>query len=258
MNLRLGFHRISLLSFAMALLQGCAELGPQAPGVPAPHELSPLQAELVNNFDRMPRADFVKLGYAYADEQCDRFFVALQLARNNNSYEAAELAALNAVVTPGMGLLHAGAKAVGIVGGLFGFGTASLLNYSKFILLTEYNAELQDLVHSAKDAYKKDVADHTLVTPGMSLYDAYNIIRGNAWYCTLPGIDSLARSALSTGKETTAPVEKKSTADTGGTAAGAPLPQRFRFGPPPPPPPPPGAAGAATTAVIPPQITVRR
>ena len=203
----------------------------------------------------MDRTEFVKLGYAYADEQCDKFFIALQAARNNNSYEAAELAALNAFVTPGMGLLHAGAKAVGIVGGLFGLGTASLLNYSKFVLLTEYNAELQDLVHSAMHAYKQQVDEHHLLAPGMSIYDAYSIIAGYAWQCTLPGIDSLARSALSTGKRTTGPVQKEPPA---AVIAPAPAP---RFAPAPPPrvgfapaPPPP----APSRSVIPPQITVTR
>jgi len=129
MNLRLGFRRISLLSFVMVLLQGCSEFGPQAPGIPTPSALVPFQIEIAT-FAQMNRVEFVKLGYAYADQQCDQFFIALQGARNKNSYEAAELAALTAVVTPGMSLLHAGAKAVGIVGGVLGFGTASLLNYS--------------------------------------------------------------------------------------------------------------------------------
>ena len=48
MNFRLGIRRISLLSLAIGLLQGCAELGPQAPVVPAPRELLPLQAEIAN------------------------------------------------------------------------------------------------------------------------------------------------------------------------------------------------------------------
>ena len=251
MNLRLGFHRISLLSFAVALLQGCAETGPQAPGIPTPSALVPFQIEIAT-FAQMNRVEFVKLGYAYADQQCNEFFIALQGARNKNSYEAAELASLTAVVTPGMSLLHAGAKAVGIVGGVLGFGTASLLNYSKYILLTEYNAELQDLVHSAMHAYKQQVDDTNLVTPTMSLYDAYAIIAGYAWQCTLPGIDSLARSAISTGAKTTGPVPK----DTASRIAPAPA---FRGAPAPPPPPPPGAPPPSPNrSVIPPQITVVR
>ncbi|MBV8494868.1 MAG: hypothetical protein JO162_15480 [Alphaproteobacteria bacterium] len=219
----------------------------------------------------MDRTEFVRLGYAYADEQCDQFFIALQIARNKNSYDAAELSALNTFVTPGMGLLHAGAKAVGIVGGLFGFGTASLLNYSKFMLLTEYNAELQDLVHSAMSAYKKQVEDTNLVIPGMSLYDAYAVIAGYAWQCTLPGIDSLARTALSTGAQATAPLQKTPAAGAAAANAAAaavapaarfaPAPPRLGFAPapPPPPPPPPGfVAPAPGHSVIPPQITVIR
>jgi len=250
MNIRFGLHKLSMLGVAVALLHGCSQFAPQAPGVPHVAELGSLRTELAN-FANMDRAEFVRLGYAYSDQQCDQFFVALQIARNKNDYEAAELAALNTLVTPGMTLLHAGAKAVGIVGGFFGFGTATLLNYSKFMLLTEYNAELQDLVHSAKRTYKQQVDEHNLVTPGMSIYDAYAVIGGYAWQCTLPGIDSLARSALSTGAAATSPVEKKTTSRV---APAAPAPSRFRPAPAPPPPPPP----AAGRGVIPPQITVIR
>jgi hypothetical protein len=254
MNIRYRLHKLSIVGVAAALLQGCAEFGPQAPGIPTSAALTAFQAD-ITKFATMDRAEFVKLGYAYVDEQCDQFFIALQIARNKNSYQASELSALNAFVTPGMGLLHAGAKAVGIVGGLFGFGTASLLNYSKFILLTEYNAELQDLVHSAMHAYKKQVDENTLVTPGMSIYDAYAVIAGYAWQCTLPGIDSLARSALSTGAQTTGPVEKKP-APPFAPALPPPPPPRRGFAP--APPSPPLAAPTPGRSVIPPQITVTR
>ncbi len=94
---------------------------------------------------------------AYADERCDKFFIELQIARNKNSYEAAELAAFSAFAIPGMTLLNAGAKAVGIVGGLFAFGTASYLNYGQIMLLMQYNSELQDLVQSAMLTYKQQM-----------------------------------------------------------------------------------------------------
>jgi hypothetical protein len=223
-------------------------------------------AALDNRLDK-DRVEFVRWGYAAADEQCDRFFVALQVARNKNAYDAAELSALNSFVTPGMGLLKAGATAVGIVGGAFGFATATSLNYAKFMLLTEYNTEIQDLVHSAKNQYKKKVNDDQLVYPEMSLADAYSIIGGYHWYCTLPGIDSLARAALSTGVAATAPVQSNAGAPPSPLAAPARRrapPRALGLAAPAPPPFRPPGVGTATggraarPSVPIPQITVVR
>jgi hypothetical protein len=262
-----GSRLLAVVGISAALLQGCSQFAPQAPGAATVGELvqfqNQAQTDLTKLFDK-ERVEFVKWGYAAADEQCDRFFVALQVARNKSAYEAAELSALNTLVTPGMGLLQAGAKAVGIAGGAFGFATATNLNYSKFMLLTEYNTEIQDLVHSAKNKYKQNVDDTHLVEPRMSLADAYSIVGGYNWYCTLPGIDSLARAALSTGAAATALVESKNAERP---VPSAPSPSARRMpglaAPAPRPVAPPefGAtpgAGGARPSVIIPQITVVR
>ncbi len=141
---------------AAILVQGCSQFAPKAPDMPTASDLLTLQTE-VAQLDKMDRGELVKLGYAYADERCDKFFIELQIARNKNSYEAAELAAFSAFAIPGMTLLNAGAKAVGIVGGLFAFGTASYLNYGQIMLLMQYNSELQDLVQSAMLTYKQQM-----------------------------------------------------------------------------------------------------
>jgi hypothetical protein len=241
---------------AAALLQGCAEFAPQAPDEPTADQTVQFNSTELAKLPNLTRVSLVKLGYALSDDQCDRFFAALQVARNKNEYNAAQIAALTAFVTPTMTALDAGAKAIGITGGVFGFGTTTALNYSKYVLLTQYNTELQDLVHSAKIQYKKTVDANNSVTSTMDLSDAYIIIKGYAWLCTLPGIDSLARSALSTGAQA-----------TGAAKPGAPPTPSS-----PPPPPPPGqapaprlapaqaggAAGVAGTSVIAPQILVVR
>jgi hypothetical protein len=172
--------------------------------MPVASDLLAFQNE-VAQLNKMDRTELVKLGYAYADERCEKFFIDLQVARNRNAYQASELAAFSAFATPGMTLLHAGAKAVGIVGGLFAFGTATYLNYGQIMLLLQYNAELQDLVGGAMITYKQQL--NRQINSSISLYDAYSIIAGYAWLCTLPGIDSLAHSALSTGAKTTAAVK---------------------------------------------------
>jgi hypothetical protein len=56
-----------------------------------------------------------------------------------------------------MTLVHAGLVPTGIVGGAFGAAATTALNYSQFALLTEYDAELQDLVHAAQNNYKSQV-----------------------------------------------------------------------------------------------------
>jgi hypothetical protein len=230
---------------AIGLLQGCAEFAPQAPEEPTADQTVQFNAELAKlaAFDRV---SLVKLGYALSDDQCDRFFAALQVARNKNEYNAAQIAALTAFVTPTMTALDAGAKAIGITGGVFGFGTTSALNYSKYVLLTQYNVELQDLVHSAKNKYKQSVDTAKSVSAGMDLSDAYIIIKGYAWLCTLPGIDSLARSALSTGTQATGQVTSGASPPPPGPAPGLAPAQAG------------GAAGVAGTSVIAPQILVVR
>jgi len=155
-----------------------------------------------------------------------------------------------------MTLLSAGAKAVGITGGFFGFGTATYLNYGKIMLLTEYNTELQDLVHNAMVTYKEQVNSEKNVNSSMSIYDAYSVIGGYAWLCTLPGIDSLARSALSTGAEATAPVPKKPAGAPAVPAVPPPPPRRALVAPAPPPALP--GPGAVSPSVVVPQITVVR
>jgi len=156
MTFKIGFSSLSRSCMAAILVQGCSQFAPKAPDMPTASDLLTLQTE-VAQLDKMDRGELVKLGYAYADERCDKFFIELQIARNKNSYEAAELAAFSAFAIPGMTLLNAGAKAVGIVGGLFAFGTASYLNYGQIMLLMQYNSELQDLVQSAMLTYKQQM-----------------------------------------------------------------------------------------------------
>ena len=252
MRPKIACRWISMLAVAPVFLQGCSQFAPQAPAMPQVDGLINFQADVLK-FNTMDRADFVRLGYSYSDERCNKFFIELQVARNKNSYDAAELSALASVVTPGMTLLHAGATAVGITGGFFGFGTATALNYGKIMLLTEYNVELQDLVHSAMIKYKDKINKDSILNSSLSLYDAYSIVGGYAWLCTLPGIDSLAHSALVTG------TEKMSTGAPAAPAAAPPSPAAARAARSLPPrlgvaaPP-----AASSTSVTIPQVRVER
>jgi hypothetical protein len=115
MILDIGLRWLSIWFGAMGFLQGCAQFAPQAPGEPTADQLVQFNAELAK-LPTTDRAALVSLGYALSDDQCDQFFIALQIARNKNSYDAAELSALTALVTPSMTALDVGAKAVGITG----------------------------------------------------------------------------------------------------------------------------------------------
>jgi hypothetical protein len=131
-----------------------------------------------------------------------QFFSALQQARNTNAFAGAELAAVIGAATPIMTLAHAGAKAIGITGAALGLAAATIINYGQFALLTQYNAELQDLVSDAQTSYKSKIAiDHPDITH-LTSAQAYTIVSGYAWLCTLPGIDSLAHKALATAQTT--------------------------------------------------------
>jgi hypothetical protein len=181
-----------------ASLQACSSFGPPAVSIPLPKDLDRFSQEL-DQLNKVPGNDLVNVGYAAADLQCDTFFAALQEARNRNAFDAAEVAAIAGMVVPGMTLLHAGAKAIGITGGILGLGATTIANYGQYALLLRYDAQLQDLVHDAQTSYKvKIAADQGNVQ--LTSAQAYDIVGGYAWLCTLPGIDSLARKALGTAK----------------------------------------------------------
>jgi len=55
------------------MLVGCAQFAPQAPGVPTADNLVQFQAELAK-LSTMERTELVKLGFSYADQQCNQFF----------------------------------------------------------------------------------------------------------------------------------------------------------------------------------------
>jgi len=187
---------LALPAITASLLQGCSSFGPSTVGMPQTADITTFANSLTSVSNLQP-ADLVNYGYAYVDNQCNVFFIALQKDRNIVAFTGAQLAALGGLAVSIMTLVHAGLVPTGIVGGAFGAAATTALNYSQFALLTEYDAELQDLVHAAQNNYKSQVSNNQ-GSNVLSLPQAYSIIQGYAFLCTLPGIDSLARQALST------------------------------------------------------------
>lgn len=210
------FSRYRVLLAALTpLLSSCSHFGPPAPEMPQAQALKDFKAQQIDALRTITGDDgktaitpdeFIQLGYAYVDQQCNNFFIALQRARNENDFSAGELATLSGIVVPALTVAKASASAIAATGAVFGFGGATLLNYGQFALLTQYHAELQDLVHSALNNYKQQVGAEIQNLPNALTYAMANsYVGGYAWQCSLPGIDSLARSALAKSSATAPP-----------------------------------------------------
>jgi hypothetical protein len=197
------FRRNVSVTLVAGALQGCSAFGPTAVQIPEPADIASFSQKIAT-LNTISGPDLVNLGYAISDYQCDSFFSALQAARNRNSFDAAELAAITATVVPAMTALKAGAKAIGITGGVLGLSTATVANYGEYALLLQYNTVLQDLVHDAQASYQAKIARDNPNPNALTVVQAYDIVGGYASLCTLSGIDSLARKALATAKTTTA------------------------------------------------------
>jgi len=186
--------RLLRASAACLLLQACSSFGPPPIAVPAPSDIATFAATGMEPLSGLSAQTIINNGFALVDEQCDVFFTALQKERNVTAFSGAELAALGGLAVSTLTLLHAGLVPAGITGGAIGFAATTTLNYGQFALLTQYNAELQDLVHASQQQFKSQLQQNqsSPLTPPQ----AYAVVLNYAFLCSLPGIDSLARQAL--------------------------------------------------------------
>ncbi|MFC4167623.1 hypothetical protein [Teichococcus aestuarii] len=164
--------------------------GPSPPSIPTALELASFQEHLKEQLGNDPSLVQAN-GFAFIDLQCADFFAKLQRARNLGEFAEVELAGAAAALTAILTITQAGAAVIGVAGATAGFAVLTVSEYRRSALLSEYPAELQNLVVGAHQSYRL-----ALIEEPSSIPEAYARVVGYARLCTLSSMRFLAREAL--------------------------------------------------------------
>lgn len=98
-------------------------------------------------------------GMALSDLACKNYFRNLGRATQNYAFARQETALTGGVVASLQGLTGVSAKIVSITAGLFSFTSASMENHADAYLFSPETSNLQELVDSARRAYREAATD---------------------------------------------------------------------------------------------------